>query len=173
MNIEKIPLGKNAPEKVNVLIEIPKGSSNKYEMDKETGLIKLDRVFFSPTHCPLDYGFLPQTLWHDGDPLDVLVLITNPLYPGILVEARPIALLRMVDDGDRDEKIIAVASKDPRFSEYNNVDDLPSHLKKELKHYFESYKHLEGKKVEVLGLEDKAAALAAVREGMELYKKQK
>lgn len=171
MNILDISVGTGAPETVNVVIEIPRGSSNKYEMDKETGLIKLDRVFYSPTHCPLDYGFVPQTLWHDGDPLDALVLVTHPLFPGVLMEARPIALLRMIDSGERDEKIIAVASKDPRFAEYQDVDDLASHLKKELKHYFEEYKHLEGKKVEVLGIENKVAALDAVREGMELYKK--
>ena len=116
MNILNTPLGKDAPEKFNVIIEIPRGSSNKYEIDKETGLIKLDRVMYSPVYYPLDYGFLPQTHWHDGDAVDALVLTTHPLLPGVLVEAKPIGVLEMVDDGDRDEKVICVAVKDPRFS---------------------------------------------------------
>ncbi|MBI1755379.1 inorganic diphosphatase [Candidatus Azambacteria bacterium] len=172
MNILNIPLGKNAPEQFNVVIEIPRGSSNKYEVDKETGLIKLDRVFYSPMHYPLDYGFLPQTHWYDGDALDALVMTTHPLLPGVLVEVRPIALVRMVDNGDKDEKIIAVAAKDPRFAEYHDLTDLSEHFKKELKHFFEEYKNLEGKKVQVVAIEDRAAALAVVREGMEMYKQQ-
>lgn len=172
MDILTISLGKNAPEVCNVIIEIPRGSSNKYEVDKETGLIKLDRVFYSPMHYPLDYGFLPQTWWHDGDPLDALVLTTYPLLPGVLVEVRPIGVLRMIDSGDRDEKIIAVAAKDPRFDEYQDITDVAEHTKKELKHFFEEYKHLQGKKVEVTSIENKEAALAVIREGIELYKKQ-
>ncbi len=173
MNILNIPLGKNAPEQCNVIIEIPRGSSNKYEVDKETGIIKLDRVFYSPMHYPLDYGFLPQTHWHDGDALDALVMTTHPLLPGVMVEVRPIAVIRMIDNGDKDEKIIAAAAKDPRFSEYRDLADLSDHFKKELTHFFQEYKNLEGKKVHILAIEGKAAALAVIREGMELYKHQK
>lgn len=172
MDIRTISLGSKAPEQCNVIIEIPRGSSNKYEVDKETGLIKLDRVFFSPMHYPLDYGFLPQTHWYDGDPLDALVMTTHPLLPGVLVEVRPIGVIRMKDDGEQDEKIIAVAAKDPRFEEYQDIDDITEHTKKELKHFFEEYKTLQGKKVEVLSIENKEAALAVIREGVELYKKQ-
>ncbi len=171
MNMLNVPLGDKAPEKCNVIIEILRGSSNKYEVDKKSGLIKLDRVFYSPMHYPLDYGYLPQTWWHDGDPLDALVMTTHPLLPGVLVEVRPIGVLRMKDNGEQDEKIIAVAAKDPRFEEYQDIDDMSGHLKKELKHFFEEYKNLENKKVEVLSIENREAALAVIREGVELYKK--
>jgi len=171
--IDTLSLGKEAPEKFNVVIEMPRGSSNKYELDKDTGMITLDRVFYSPMHCPLDYGFLPQTHWHDGDPLDALVLTTYPLFPGVVAEVRPIGLLRMTDNGEKDEKIIAVATGDPRFEEYKDISDLSGHLKRELKHFYEEYKNLEGKKVTVLAIENKKAAKKVVQEGVELYKKLK
>lgn len=171
MNIVNIPLGDKAPEQFNVIIEIPRGSSNKYELDKETGLIKLDRVMYSPVYYPLDYGFLPQTHWHDGDPLDALVLTTHPLLPGVLVEVRPVGVLEMKDDGDRDEKIVAVAVRDPRMDEYHDIKDIGEHLRKEIAHFYEVYKQLQGKHVEVLAWKGKEDAKKVVKEGVELYKK--
>jgi len=111
-----IESGSDIPEIINVIVEIPKGSMNKYEYDKKHNMIKLDRVLFSPFHYPGDYGLVPQTLSEDGDPLDALVLVTNPTYPGILIEARPIGLLQMKDDGDPDDKIICVSTNDPRYT---------------------------------------------------------
>ena len=169
MNILNTPLGKDAPEKFNVIIEIPRGSSNKYEIDKETGLIKLDRVMYSPVYYPLDYGFLPQTHWHDGDAVDALVLTTHPLLPGVLVEAKPIGVLEMIDDGDRDEKVICVAVKDPRFSEFADISDLGEHMRKEIAHFYEVYKELQGKHVEVLSWKGAEDAKKVVKEGMDLY----
>ncbi len=171
MDIANIPLGKEAPEKFNVIIEIPRGSSNKYEMDKETGLIKLDRVFYSSMYYPLDYGFLPQTYWHDGDALDALVMTTHALVPGILVEVKPIGVLNLIDNGDKDEKIIGVAVGDPRMEEYKDIDDLTEHLRKEIAHFYEVYKDLEGKKVQVVSWGNAAEAKKVILEGVALYKK--
>ena len=169
-NICDISVGEKAPDVFNVIIEISRGSSNKYEIDKETGLLRLDRVLYSPFYYPLDYGFLPQTHWHDGDPLDALVLVTHPILPGTIVEARPVGVIRMMDNGDKDEKIIAVATGDPRFNEYEDIDDLSVHLRKELKHFYEYYKHLEGKEVKVISIEGKKEAKEVIVEGIELYK---
>ena len=121
-----IETGTDVPEIINVIVEIPKGSMNKYEYDKKHNLIKLDRVLFSPFHYPGDYGLIPQTLSEDGDPLDALVLVTNPTYPGILIESRPIGLLQMKDDGEPDDKIICVSTNDPRYlhtSDIENIED--------------------------------------------------
>lgn len=173
MNIANIPLGKEAPEKFNVIIEIPRGSSNKYEVDKETGMIKLDRVLYSSMYYPLDYGYLPQTHWHDGDPLDALVMTTHPLLPGVLVEVKPIGVLRMIDSGDKDEKIIAVAVGDPRMNEFTNINDLTAHLRKEITHFYEVYKDLQGKEVKVLSWGNAEEAKKVVEESVQLYKELK
>ncbi len=160
------------PEFVNVVIEIPKGSANKYEVDKDSGLVSLDRVLYSSQVYPTDYGFLPQTHWHDGDPVDALVLSTHPFLPGVIVPARPIAVMRMVDDGDRDEKLICVPLKDPRFSEYQDVSGLSSHLQKELTNFFETYKMLQKKTVTVSGIEGHEAAAKVIAEAQQLYREQ-
>lgn len=167
-----IPLGEDAPEEINVIIEIPKGSNNKYEIDKETGLIKLDRANYSAAAYPFDYGFVPQTLWEDNDPLDVIVLTTYPLSPGILVAARPVAVIDMVDDGESDYKIIAVPVDDKRWEDVRDIGDLNKHMLKEFQHFFETYKNLKGKPtvVEIKGIYDRAKALEAVRRSVELYK---
>lgn len=170
MNFANVPLGKEAPEKFNVIIEIPRGSSNKYEVDKETGMIKLDRVLYSSMYYPLDYGYLPETHWHDGDPLDALVLTTHPLLPGVLAEVKPIGVLSMIDSGDKDEKIIAIAVGDPRMSEYKDINDLTEHLRKEITHFYEVYKDLQGKKVKVLSWGNAEEAKKVVLESIELYK---
>lgn len=168
-----IPLGDNAPEEINAIVEIPKDSNNKYEVDKETGLIKLDRANYSAAAFPFDYGFAPQTLWEDEDPLDVIVLTTYPLYPGILVAVRPVAVIDMVDGGDSDYKVIAVPVVDKRWDDVNDIADLNKHMLKEFQHFFETYKVLKGKPspVEIKGIYGKAEALAAVTKSIALYKK--
>lgn len=172
MNIlHDITAGKKVPDEINVIIEIPKHSKNKYEIDKETGLIKLDRVMHTAQDYPFDYGFVPQTHWHDGDPLDVVLLTTHPLHPGILVVARPVAVVHMVDAGDRDEKIIAVPVSDPRFSEVKDLADINPHTLKELEHFFLTYKKLQNKEVDITSVEGVEAAKKAILEACELYTK--
>jgi len=167
-----VPLGENAPDEINVIIEIPKGSPNKYEIDKETGLIKLDRVNYSAAPYPFDYGFAPQTLWEDNDPLDVVVLTTYPLSPGILVTVRPVAVMEMIDSGESDYKVIAVPVEDKRWDDVKDLGDLNKHTLKEFQHFFETYKSLKGKPapVEINGIKGKAAAIEAVKKSVELYR---
>ncbi len=164
--------GKKIPEEFTVVIEVPSGSQNKYEIDKETGLIKLDRVLYSSIHYPGDYGLIPRTLWTDGDPVDVLVLTTNSLFPGILVDVRPVGVLKMVDKGEEDDKIIAVPVNDPRFAHVQDINDIPPHLKKEIRNFFETYKQLQGVKVIVQEeFMNKEYAKKVILKGLELYKK--
>jgi inorganic pyrophosphatase len=154
---------------MNVIIEINKGSKNKYEVDKKTGLIALDRVMHTGQDYPFDYGFVPQSLWHDGDPLDVVVLSTYPLFPGVLLTARPVAIMHMVDGGEADEKIIAVPTEDPRFAKVKDMADINPHTLKEIEHFFLTYKNLQNKTVVVNGTEGRAVAEAAFEEGLKLY----
>jgi inorganic pyrophosphatase len=172
MNLwHEVPLGDKAPELFNAIIEIPKGSYNKYEIDKETGLIALDRANYSAAPYPFDYGFAPRTYWEDNDPLDVIVLTTFPLNPGILVPVRPVAVLDMVDDGESDMKVIAVPAGDRRWDDVNDLADLNKHNLKEYEHFFQTYKTLKGKPapVETRGYKDKKATLEIIRRAMELY----
>lgn len=155
---------------MNVIVEINKGSKNKYEIDKKTGLIALDRVMHSAQDFPFDYGFVPQSLWHDGDPLDVILLTTYPLVSGILVKSRPVAIMRMIDSGDGDDKVIAVPVDDPRFDKVVDLADINSHTIKEIEHFYSTYKKLQNKVVEVKGFEGKQEAEAAFETGLELYK---
>lgn len=164
-----IPLGDNVPETFNTIIEVPRGSANKYEVDKETGLIKLDRVLYSAQFYPFDYGFAPQTYWHDNDPLDVLVLTTYPLLPGILLEVRPVGVLGMLDGGEGDDKIIAVPSDDPRYEHIQDLKDVGEHRLKEIENFFETYKLLQKKEVKCTGFRDKASAMETVKESVQLY----
>ena len=157
-------------EAMNVVIEIPKGSKNKYEIDKKTGLIALDRVMHTSQDYPFDYGFVPQSLWHDGDPLDVVVLSTYPFVPGVLVRCRPVAIMHMVDSGDQDEKIIAVPAEDPRFNQVKDLEDINPHTLKEIEHFFLTYKKLQNKEVEINGTEGRTQAEAAFEEGLKIYR---
>ncbi len=154
---------------MNVVIEIGKGSKNKFEIDKKTGLIKLDRAMYTAQDFPFDYGFVPRSLWHDNDPLDVVVLTTYPLQSGILVEARPVGVMRMIDGGDSDDKIIAVPDKDPRWSDVQDLKDINKHTLKEIEHFYSTYKNLQDKKVEVKGFDDAEKAKAVFDEGIALY----
>lgn len=168
--IHDISLGDNVPAEFNAVIEVPRGSANKYEIDKETGLIKLDRVIHAAMFSPTDYGFLPQTHWHDNDPLDVMVFTTYPLYPGILVKVRPIGVAYMVDSGEKDEKILAVAIRDPRLENIKDISDLSVYTLEEIKHYYEHYKILQGKKVIVNGFGDINEAKKIIEEAQKLYR---
>ena len=168
---ESIPLGKNSPDVINVVIEIPKGSHNKYEFDEEFGVFKLDRVLYSPFHFPLDYGFAPQTRSEDGDHLDVLVMGSDPTMAGCLVEVRPVGILRMIDSGERDFKILAVQNKNPRFETTHDLKDVEPHLLKEVAHFMEHYKDLQGKKVETQGWGDAEEAKNEIKKAAEAYKK--
>ncbi len=168
--LHEITAGADVPNIINVIIEIPKGSKNKYELDKETGLIMLDRAMHTSQDYPFDYGFMPQSHWEDGDPLDVVVLTTYPLVPGVLVKVRPVAVINMIDDGDSDAKIIAVPEKDPRFDDIQDLKDVNKHTIKEIEHFFLTYKQIQKKPVSIDSIGDKAEALAAVIKSQELYK---
>ena len=165
--LHDIPAG--TADEMNVIIEIPKFSKNKYEIDKETGIIALDRVMHSAQDYPFDYGFVPQTLFDDGDALDVVLLTTYPLAPGILVKARPVAIMEMIDGGERDDKVIAVPVDDPRFDEVRDIGDLNKHFIKETTHFFETYKKVQNKEVKLGEWHGAAEAKVAFARSRELY----
>jgi inorganic pyrophosphatase len=156
-------------DQINTIIEIGRGSKNKYEIDKETGLIALDRAMHTTQDYPFDYGFIPQTYWDDNDPLDVVVLTTFPLIPGILVKVRPVALMNMIDDGDADDKVIAVPIDDPRFEDVKDLTDLNKHTLKEIEHFFSTYKNLQDKEVKISGFGNREEAQKAFEKGKKLY----
>jgi inorganic pyrophosphatase len=153
------------------IIEIPKGSKNKYELDKETGLLRLDRVLHSAVYYPADYGFIPRTFCDDGDPLDVLVLSQEPVYPLTLVEARAIGVMRMRDEKGIDDKIVAVSTRDPAFADYLHKDQLPQHVLREVRQFFKDYKELERKEVVIEELLGPSEAVQIIREAIEMYKR--
>ena len=162
--------GDNSPQTVNGLIEIPQGSRTKYEIDKTTGLLKLDRIIYSSFHYPINYGFIPQTLGLDGDPLDILVMCSESIQPLCLVEATVIGNMQMIDTGLVDDKIIAVAAKDPGVNYIKSVDELPKHFIAVLRNYFEQYKVLENKIVEIDKFQNATAAYKVIEEAIALYK---
>lgn len=157
-------------DKIHVIVEINKGSKNKYEVDKETGLIALDRVAHTAQDFPFDYGFVPQTYWEDNDPLDVVILTTYPLLPGILVKVRPVAIMEMIDSGEGDSKIIAVPTDDPRWDDVKDLKDINPHTVKEIEHFYSTYKKLQNKEVKVLGFKNKKEAETVFTKGVENYK---
>ncbi len=157
-------------DELNVVIEIPARSQNKYEYDKKNNIIILDRVLYSPVHYPGDYGFVPQTHCEDGDPLDAIILVTEPSFPGVMIKARPVAMLNMIDSGERDEKLLCVPVDDPRFEGIKSLKDVPEHILKEIAYFFQHYKDLQGKKVEIEGWEDVDKARELIRESIKMYK---
>ncbi len=158
-----------SPEDFLCVIEIPKGSRKKYELDKETGLIILDRVLYTSTHYPANYGFIPRTYGDDGDPLDVLLLCAEPLEPLTLVRAYPIGMISMIDNGRNDEKIIAIPFNDPNYNQYTDIDQLPAHIFEEMQHFFSVYKNLENKETAVREVSNRAEAVRTVSEAIERY----
>ncbi len=160
-----------APEEFTAVIEIPKGSSCKYEMDKHTGMLRLDRFLYTSTHYPANYGFIPRTYADDGDPLDVLVLCDQPIYPMTLVQVFPIGVMRMIDGGALDDKIIAVVCSDPTYNHFRTIDELPSHVFDEIMHFFSVYKQLENKQTAVKELFGPDEAKKIIADCIELYQK--
>lgn len=163
--------GRELPQEFRAIIEIPKGSSNKYELDKASGLLKLDRVLSSAVHYPANYGFIPQTLAEDDDPLDVLVYCTEEIPPLTLCNARAVGMMTMVDHGDPDHKIIAVLIEDPIYTDFHLASDFPKHIFKMLKNFFEDYKTLEGKSVEVDEIMPAEAAHAVIENCLTRYER--
>lgn len=161
--------GIHPPDQITAVVEIPRGSRNKYELDKDSGMLRLDRVLYSAVHYPGDYGFIPRTLHEDGDPLDVLVRIDEPTFPGCQIEVRPIGVLKMLDLGEPDDKILAVPMHDPLQREYFDIADIPEHFLREVEHFFGIYKDLEGKRVQVLGWEKSESAMEVVMDSIRRY----
>ena len=167
-----VAIGNEAPEVITAIIEVPKGSKTKYELDKVSGLIKVDRVLFSSVHYPANYGFIPQSYCEDRDPLDILVLGQEPVVPLSIMLAKPIGVMKMQDQGEADDKIIAVAFNDPEYSHYESIFELPPHRMMEVQRFFEDYKTLEEKSVVVEKFLDRAEALEIITESLDLYRKQ-
>ena len=165
-----VKTGDNAPRIVTACIEIPQGSRAKYEIDKDSGLLKLDRVIYSSFYYPVNYGFIPQTYGGDKDPLDILVITSLSVQPLTLMDAKVIGVTQMIDNDEADDKIIAVAANDPGVNHYNNMEELPKHFFDELRHFFEEYKKLENKKVTVKEFADKSTALKIIEESIAFYK---
>jgi inorganic pyrophosphatase len=161
--------GAHLPREFTAVIEIPMGSSVKYELDKETGMLRLDRILYSAVYYPANYGFIPQTFAEDGDPLDVLVLCQEPVAPLTLVSARGIGLMTMIDSGKKDHKILAVACDDPEYNGFREADELPVHRLSMLRRFFQDYKTLEGKAVEVDQFQPSAATLPIIEESLARY----
>lgn len=164
-----VNVGADAPEIVTAIIEIPKGSKTKYELDKESGYLKLDRVMYSSVHYPYNYGFIPQTYCDDNDPLDILVLTQVNVLPMCLMRAKVIGVMRMIDGGEADDKIIAVSPDDMSVSHIENIEELPKHALRELKAFFEDYKKLENKEVEVEKFQNKEKAWQIINKSIEDY----
>jgi inorganic pyrophosphatase len=163
MNLTQLPSGPEPPHLVYAVVEIPRGDRNKYEYDARLGLFRLDRVLYSAVHYPADYGFIPRTRAADGDPVDILVMTSEPTFTGCLIEVRPVGLLRMRDEKGEDEKILAVPAVDPYYYDTRELVDVPQHFLREVEHFFRVYKDLEHKTVETFGWEGRTAALQVIR----------
>ena len=165
-----IPVGSDAPRIINAVIEIPRGSRNKYEYFPEYNCFKLDRVLHSPMHYPTAYGFVPSTLYTDGDPLDILVLIDEPTFTGCLIEVHPIGVMRMIDNGQVDDKIISVPIGDQRYNHYRSLANMKPHMRVEIEYFYSVYKDLEGKETRVDGWEGVDYAYTAITESMARFR---
>lgn len=168
-NYLHLPLGAKSPDEVNVVVEIPEGSRNKYEYDKEFDIFRLDRALHSPVFYPGDYGFIPSTLGEDGDPLDVILLVSQPTFTGCLVPARPIGVLKMMDQGEGDDKILAVPVGEPSYSSVTEHSQIFEHTLREIAHFFETYKLLENKQTQSLGWRDAVEAKKIILESAQRF----
>lgn len=166
-----IPRGKNCPDTFNMIVETPRGSKCKFEISKTFCGIILDRVLHHSVMYPAEYGLIPQTYYLDNDPMDVILLMSQQTFPGVVIEAKPIGLLEMVDQGEQDDKILAVATRDPIYRDYESIEQLPEHLPKEIFNFFEIYKLLENKKTIVKGWQGKDEAIRVIRRSMNIYDK--
>lgn len=173
INYLELPIGDRAPEVFRAVIEIPKDGTNKFEYDKQLHVFKLDRNLHSPVHYPGDYGFIPSTLSDDGDPLDVLVLVDTPSFTGCVLEVRPIGVLDMIDQGQPDEKILAVGEGNPRYEDVSSYSQVYPHILREIKHFFSIYKDLEGKRVEVRGWKDADVAREIIAKSQKAFEAKK
>ncbi len=171
-NYLQLPLGEHAPDEINVVVEIAEGSRNKYEYDKTLDIFRLDRVLHSPIHYPGDYGFAPQTLAEDGDPLDVLILVIEPTFAGCLVVARPIGVLKMIDGDAPDDKVLAVPVGEPSFNDVHNYSQIFPHTLRKISHFFETYKTLENKTTSTQGWRDAATARRIIVESQQRFKEE-
>jgi inorganic pyrophosphatase len=169
MNFKDLPIGEQYPNIINAVVEIPKGAKNKYEYDVKLGVFRLDRVLYSSMHYPEAYGFVPSTLWDDGDPLDILIFIDQPLFTGVVVEVKPIGILRMEDEKGPDDKLLSIAVNDPTYRNITDVNEVPEHLLVEIEHFFTSYKLLENKHVRSFGWDNAVQAVEAVKHGFQQY----
>eukprot|EP00891_Asterochloris_glomerata_P005024 jgi/Astpho2/5024/fgenesh1_pm.00071_%23_6_t len=167
-----LAIGDDAPKVFHAVIEIPRGSKVKYELDKASGLLYIDRVLYSSVVYPHNYGFIPRTLCEDNDPLDVLVLMQEPVVPMSFMRAKPIGVMGMIDQGERDDKIIAVHADDPEFKHYEDISELPKHRSNEIRRFFEDYKQLESKIVKVDDILGAEVARKTIQEAMDLYDKE-
>ena len=168
-----VTIGPRIPEEFSVIIEIPKGSKVKYEIDKASGLIKVDRILYSSVHYPANYGFIPQTYCGDKDPLDVLVLGQEVFVPLCIAQARPIGVMRMLDQGESDDKIIAVHANDPEFNHFTSIKELPPHRMREIRRFFEDYKALENRNVTIEEFYDRDVAITVINEAIKFYHENK
>ncbi len=169
MNLMKLPADPETPTVITAVVEVPYGSSNKYEYDHELGVFKLDRVLYSPMHYPGEYGFVPRTLAKDGDPLDVLIMGREPMFPGCVVRVRPVAYLEMADEKGEDQKVLAVPVDDPRFAGVTSLKDVAPHRLREIEHFFEIYKDLEGKVTTIGDWHDVEATHELIRESLDAF----
>ena len=165
-----VPSGENAPAIVNAVIEIPQGSRAKYEIDKASGLLRLDRVIYSSFYYPCNYGFIPQSYGGDHDPLDILVITSQPVQALCMMDAKVVGVMQMIDQGEADDKIIAVAANDPSVNHFNDIEELPKHFFNELRHFFEEYKKLEDKTVRVDEFGNRESAYRIIQEALDFYK---
>lgn len=171
--LHELEPGAAPPDQLNMIVEIPRGSRNKYELHKETGLIRLDRLLYSAVFYPGDYGFVPRTLAADGDPLDLVCMVTEPTFPGCLIEVRPIGLFLMEDEKGEDEKVLVVPCRDPLYADYEELQDVPRHFLREFEHFFTTYKDLEdGKRSTVQGWRGRDAVATVVADAIRRYERQ-
>ena len=168
-NLYELDPGPESPEIVRMIVEIPRNTANKYEYDEELGVFRLDRALYSPMHYPGDYGFIPGTLADDGDPLDVLVLVQEPSFPGCMIDVRPVGVLDLVDNEEADQKLLTVPNRNPRYDQIHTMDQIFAHVRREIEHFFTIYKELEGKQTRIEGWRGPIEARKVILDARQAY----